>query len=76
MTTNTNWKYYYSKILKMKYAVHQHTGELRTEDGVRYTRAEIMRIKEDNNEITPEIHNAKKAIDGEIVYMGKSETDI
>jgi len=59
-------KPYYSHALEMKYKVHT-DGRVATEDRTVYLPEEVQIIKEHPGEITKEIHNVKKAFDGQIV---------
>lgn len=65
MPEKGNWIYYFSKALNMKYAYNKETGEVVTEDKVKYTKEEIDTLK--GGPITPDIHNLKKIFNGEVV---------
>lgn len=63
------WIKYYSKILEMQYAVNNTTGEIMTEDKVKYTKKDVDEIMK-NGEITKEIHELQKLkyfFDGEVI---------
>lgn len=61
----TDWIYYYSKTLEMRYKWNTKTGEVMTEDRVIYTKEELDRLE--GSEITKEVHELKKLFRGEIV---------
>jgi hypothetical protein len=63
----TDWKYFESKILKMKYAVNRRTGELMTEDKVLYDRKELDILIRKKQNISPEIHMIKKIFNGSLI---------
>jgi len=65
-----NWVYYYSKTLNMKYAYNKDTGEVVTEDKIKYTKEEIDTLI--GGQITPEIHNIKKIFNGKVVKKDDS----
>lgn len=67
--SKSNWLYFFSKALNMKYAYNKQTGEVYTEDKILYTPDEINILK--GKEITPDLHNLKKAFNGKIINKTK-----
>jgi hypothetical protein len=71
MSKKPGWVYCYSELLKLKFAIHEETGWVYFEDGVRYSPEEIDTIKQSGGMIDIAIHSVKKSFNGEIV---KNET--
>ena len=69
------WVYVLSDAIKKEYAFHIETGWVYFEDGVRYSPEELQIISEGCGTLTPDIHNVKLLIGGEVVkneYIQKS----
>lgn len=61
----TNHIHIYSDTLKMKITYNPETGNVKTEDGLIYTKEEINALS--GGEITSEIHMLKKIFNGKVV---------
>lgn len=59
------WVYYFSHALNMKYAFNTETGEVMTEDKVKYEPDELEALT--GKQITPAIHMVKKIFNGKVV---------
>lgn len=61
-----DWKYFYSNILKMKYAVNKKSGRIMTEDKIEYSKKEVDLIIK-NGSFSLNSHLVKKIFKGQII---------
>lgn len=61
------WVYFKNDVLNKEFAVHEETGWVYSEDGVRYSPDEIKILDEAGGIIEPALHNVKLVFGGEVV---------
>ena len=64
---NENFKYYRSKNLNQKYAVHKQTGKIHFKDGVIYTPNEMEKLQDCNEQDIKNVHLVKKMFEGIVI---------
>lgn len=66
-----DWTYKYSHVLGQEIAYDKNSGWLFCEDGVRYSPAELAKLKKHKDADFPlAVHLLKKHFDGEIIQAG------
>ena len=68
------WMYFKSEILNKEFALHEESGWVYFDDGVRYSPEELKILDESGGTIEPALHNVKMVFKGSEVVKYESHT--